>query len=172
VKAFAIDPSFNGCGWALACDETGIQSGVIRFPIYADRNGEKSPALRFRDFRLWLDSVLETNRPDIVIYEENAVHGRGRERDALVGIKTRILEMCAIHCVPTRGVYPVSLKKWAIGNGRADKSEMKEMARRRFEHYDLNKDDGGDEADALMLLSLQLSGDNILSKPRAKKKKS
>lgn len=143
----ALDLSLKSTGWAV-CDLDGFRSGRQAFPLEKGR----SPALRFARFTVWLAALLDAEQPDFVIYEIPICRAQGNVQDALVGLKTRVDEACAVREIALTGCYPSTLKKHATGQGNADKARMKAAAA-KWAHYDAGRDPGGDEADALHLLS-------------------
>ena len=113
------------------------------------------------------------------MYEEpGATTGGGAStREALIGVKTRVLEACAIRGIQCQGVWPPTLKKLATGNGKAEKAAMQDFAFFMHPEYDAAKDAGGDIADALCLLDVarrwvagEVSLETVKAQKRAKVK--
>lgn len=140
MKILAIDPG-SKCGWSSNCFGY-LESGVVEFVI---KRGE-SQGMRFIRFSSWLQEMLTVLRPRLVIYE--APHHRGgAATNLLVGMTTRIEEMCAMKEIQYTSVHSGTLKKWATGKGNANKNEMIWEAKKWKE--DVTSDD---EADAIILL--------------------
>jgi len=92
MKILAIDPG-TMLGWAT--DSSGrLEFGTHDFSL---RRGE-SPGMRFHRFNRWLFEMVlrEGQAPavDLIIYEQ-AHHRGGAATDVLVGMTTRIHELCA-----------------------------------------------------------------------------
>ena len=117
MVVLAIDPGTH-CGWA-ALVGTDIYSGCEDFTL---KRGDP-PGLKFTNFTIWFISRLNKFHPDIVVYEQ--AHFRGRyATELLVGFTTRIVESCASRGIEYAGVHSGTLKKWAVGDGRAAKPAM------------------------------------------------
>jgi hypothetical protein len=130
------------CGWA-ALSGGSISSGCEDFTL---KRGDP-PGLKFTNFTIWFISRLNKFHPDIVVYEQ--AHFRGRyATELLVGFTTRIAEYCASRGIEYAGVHSGTLKKWAVGDGRADKRSMMDGASVRIGRKITNEH----EADALWLL--------------------
>ncbi len=139
-------------GWAFAHGVT-LESGVQTFDV---RRGE-SPGMRFLRFRAWLGEVTMALPPGPGIAYEAPHHRGGAATEIAVGFSTRVQEHCAAHGYEHAAVHSATLKKWAAGSGRADKTAMvaavqaKGWARHR---NGTALDDN--EADALALLHYAL----------------
>jgi Holliday junction resolvasome RuvABC endonuclease subunit len=137
VKVLALDTATK-TGWAA-----GEKHGVKEFPL---RRGS-SPGCRFLEFRLWLKDLIQTIRPDVVVYE--VAHQRGGAATELcVGFTTRVMEEAAAAGLEYRGCHSRMLKAFATGNGNADKGLMMAAARERFPDVALIDDN---HSDALLL---------------------
>lgn len=149
----SLDMSLTRTGWAQTHGYgDGVYSGAVSFPII----DKAFPCARFGAFAEWLENRIRDYPPALIVFEENTA--RGWDAEALIGLKMRLLEICAAHRIPTNSIYPSSLKLWLTGNGRADKSEMQDEISRRFSHYAREADKGADEADALALLLWSQAG--------------
>ena len=125
-------------GWAVLRDGQIIDSGVEVFEHLPDE------ALG-RAYRAWIQWASETCAwfgVTILAYERP--HYRGACTDWLVGLAAQA-EVVAYEqgALPYR-VHSATLKKFATGNGRADKAAMVEAARPFTDHAL-----GDDEADAI-----------------------
>ncbi len=130
-------------GWAL--EENGRrESGVQVFDV---KRGE-SPGMRFVRFNRWLDEMAKIiTRPCVVVFEQ-AHHRGGAATECAAGFSTRVLEFCATHGFEHSSVHTQTLKKFATGSGRGDKSAMIAAARVKLGFAG----DDDNEADALWLL--------------------
>jgi len=141
VNLLAIDPGTR-CGWASSSGGR-VESGVQEFQL---GRGD-SPGMRFIRFNAWLVELVDLTKPGLIVYERPHMRG-GFATDLLIGLSTRIQELCAARGIEHEAVHSATLKKSATGICRADKAAMVGAARERFERS--VKDDN--EADALMLL--------------------
>jgi hypothetical protein len=130
-----------------ATDIHGVrESGVAYFPV---QKGEVR-GWRFVRFSVWLYKWRDWNL-DLVVYEQ-AHHRGGAATECAIGLSTRVMEFCARYRIACRSVHSQALKKFATGNGRADKIEMIRAAQRLKPGV---SDDN--EADALWLLEYALA---------------
>ena len=130
-------------GWA-ALSDGHIESGVQVFDL---SRGESS-GMRFIRFRKWLEEILRLIQPGLCVYEA-AHHRGGFATEFLVGMTTRLQETCAEKGIEYAAVHSATLKKFATGSGRADKSAMMKRAAVLFPDRRIEDDN---ESDALMLL--------------------
>jgi Holliday junction resolvasome RuvABC endonuclease subunit len=117
MKILALDVGTH-CGWA-ALSGGSISSGCEDFTL---KRGD-SPGLKFLKFSQWFFDQLNKFRPDLVVYEQAHFRG-GYATELLVAFTTRIMEFCAARGIEYAAVYSGTLKKWAVGDGRADKPTM------------------------------------------------
>lgn len=112
-------------GFAIWRDGRISDSGVMDF---SKKRGETNGILFLR-FRKWIEDMLLTVRPDLVIYEQGHYRG-GYATELLVGLHTRILEAAAgaSPAIEAGVVRTWELKKAVCGSARAEKSEMIEAA--------------------------------------------
>ena len=139
-------------GWAT--NVHGRRSGITEFAL---KRGE-SPGMRFLRCRAWLTEMwkLLGGQIDVICYEQ-AHHRGGAATACCVGLVTEIHAFAAEHDIELMPVHTATLKKFATGSGRANKSEMIEAAKARgWTPVDDN------EADACLLLEYaqsELTGD-------------
>ena len=107
-------------GWA-----TESKSGVVDFSL---KRGD-SQGMKFCYFGSWLRLMLDSWRPTLVAYEMPHMRG-GAATEVLVGMQTRVMEECAARGIEYTSVHTATLKKWATGAGRGDKSVMIAAAER------------------------------------------
>jgi Holliday junction resolvasome RuvABC endonuclease subunit len=116
-------------GWAITRNGgTILESGVMDF---SKRRGESNGAMFLR-FRKWLSDLFETQKgfPEgaitFVAYEQ-AHHRGGAATEIGVNLTGRVQEQCADLGLEYVAIHTATLKKWATGSGKADKTQM--MAR-------------------------------------------
>lgn len=134
-------------GWAT--NSQGRRSGTVEFAL---KRGE-SPGMRFLRCRAWLNELVSLldGKIDIICYEQ-AHHRGGAATSVCVGLVTEVLAYAAELGIEVMPVHTATLKKFATGNGRANKYDMVEAAKRRG--WDPQSHD---EADAQLLLEYMLS---------------
>lgn len=95
------------------------------------RTGE-SPGMRYARLRAKLRTLFEAwPILSLVIYE--AAHHRGRPAtEQALGCQAVVQELCAEYGFDHSSVHSSSLKKFAVGSGRADKALMVAEVRRRW----------------------------------------
>lgn len=106
-------------GWAVVRDGRVVESGVQTFD---KRRGESNGVLFLRA-RKWLSEFGHPTSPDLVAYEQAHFRG-GAATEICVGLQTRAQEVAAEWGVESAPVPTSTLKKWATGVGRAEKSAM------------------------------------------------
>jgi len=129
------------CGWAWS-EYATVLSGVEEFYV---RKGQ-SPGIRYLEFLRFLDRFRVA---ELVAYEEPHLRG-GHAAKVLSGFATHLESWCAEHHIEHSSVHTATLKKFATGSGRADKSQMLEAARARFPSEQIADDN---QADALLILA-------------------
>ena len=109
-------------GWAVV-EDTGavVASGVWKLAD-AKRTGE-SRGMRYIRFRHQLKAAIEEYRPAMLCHEQTLLRG-GAATEIANGLKALILEAAAERNLEVSCVHTSELKKWATGNGRAEKPEM------------------------------------------------
>lgn len=143
MRILALDLA-TSTGWATSTPELGVESGTQRFDV---KRGE-SPGMRFLRFRRWLADMLDTVHPEVVVYELPH-HRGGYATQVLVGLSTRVEELCAERDIEHESVRTSPLKKHITGAGRASKEDMMAAAKRLFPKQSVDTDD---QADALCVL--------------------
>jgi len=93
----------------------------------------------------WLSALLDTHNPILVVYERPHLRGRAAT-EVLVGLQTRVQELCGCRKVDYTFAAPMTVKKSFCGSGRASKADMLAHARELFGRVETE-----DEADALAL---------------------
>lgn len=142
INVLALDTGTK-TGWAVYCNGM-TDSGVQDFAL---KRGE-SVGMRFFLFRNWLNRMLYKFPVKLVIYEQ--AHHRGGAATMIgVGMVTRIQEECELHNVEYTPVHSATLKKFAVGHGKASKADMVRKAKERWPEQNIEDDN---QADALWLL--------------------
>ncbi len=133
-------------GWCLFRDGKVVESGVQDF---TKRRGE-SNGLLFLRFRKWLRDEMSHADPDfdltLIAYERAHLRG-GAATEIAVGLQTRAQELAAELGIESAPVHTATLKKFACGNGRADKDAMKQRARELIGREPIDDN----EADAVLI---------------------
>lgn len=107
-------------GWCLVDEGKVIESGVKDFK---KQKGE-SNGLMFLKFRGWLQNLLSEHKDiDLVAYEA-AHHRGGYATEVCVNLVGRVQEVCAEREIEYVPVHTGTLKKFATGDGTADKAMM------------------------------------------------
>lgn len=159
----ALDLSFHCSGWA-ALSDGAIESGTQSFEPTRRPRGCKEPkplpALRFARFHAWLIYTLELQQSNRVIIER--AHLRGWAATLCgIGMLAIVQMECALRGIEPELVHTATLKKYATGYGKADKAAMIDAARKRWDFYTGENDEGGDEADSLLLLAYALEKEEL-----------
>ena len=122
------------------------EHGMVKFP-----NNDKAPKYLGEDygqhkaFREWLIDMIEKHHVKIVVAED-LIMGRGfldvRKLGEFHGV---LQEVCETFDVPLIKINPMNLKKWATGNGNADKKQMIDVCEKRW-HIEVVDDNEADAA--------------------------
>lgn len=139
-------------GYCTGRDGEHGTSGVQTFDV---RRGE-SPGMRFLRLSAWLREIEKlTGKLDLIAYEQ-AHHRGGAATQCAVGMVTHVLSFAAEKGIDTMPVHTATLKKFATGGGKADKSAM--IIRARELGYAPIDDN---EADAIMLYLYSVDSLNV-----------
>jgi Holliday junction resolvasome RuvABC endonuclease subunit len=130
-------------GWAIIKDGKVFESGVQDF---AKRRGE-SNGLMFLRFRSWLVAI-EANLDSVEIMAYEAAHHRGgAATEICVNLTGRIQEAAQEVGAECASVPTTTLKKWATGHGKAEKSDMMKIAAKHLGRDPIDDN----EADAVLI---------------------
>jgi hypothetical protein len=140
MKILALDLATR-TGWALRYSGR-IESGMQDF---SPRRGE-SPGMRYVLFRKWLYEI--SGGVNLIVYEQNFRRG-GHATEVAAGFSTRVQEFCAEQQIEYTTVNAMTLKKWATGSGKSDKTAMIAEAGKLV--GTLSLDDN--QADAILILN-------------------
>jgi crossover junction endodeoxyribonuclease RuvC len=121
-RILALDPS-QSTGWAYTRGKWGVEK-FIRRPW-------RHPFAHYLDFRAWLLERIDTLEVEALAFEGVlSAGGRGNgQRHEWNGI---ILAVAAECDLPFYTMMPSSLKKYATGNGRAERPEMRAALKDKF----------------------------------------
>lgn len=119
----AIDPA-QSCGWAYSRGRWGIEQFIKR--------PWRHPFAHYLDFRGWLLARIDELQPGVLATEgvisTSKFMGNG-QRHEWHGIMLSVAAECDL---PIATVMPSQLKKYATGNGRAERPEMRTALCQRF----------------------------------------
>lgn len=118
-------------GWATRSRSGEVFSGVLDLSLGDDHPGARS--LRVRGV---LRDLATRHDPDLIVWERIVQAGRGGGSAAattgLYSLETQLVEVAFVTGAETLTVMPSSLKKFATGDGRADKARMVLEARKKW----------------------------------------
>jgi len=145
MRIIGIDPGLS-TGWAV-CTGENTSCGVWQL-----RDPHQHPLGVFASLLHGLIGV-GSDSIDLIVYEEPVARGNAARRlNQQLGAIIVVAEECKIPHYP---VNPATLKKWATGNGRADKDQMAIAAHRhgvRVTQYGTSLDDHNAVDAALLAL--------------------
>jgi len=115
-------------GWAVV-EDTGavVASGIWR--LADNRRTGESRGMRYIRFRHEIGFAIRTYNPSMICHEQTLLRG-GAATEIANGLKALILETAAERGIEVSCVHTTELKKWATGNGRAEKPDMIKAAQR------------------------------------------
>jgi len=111
----------------------------------------KTDGLRLLALYRWLTLTIHgAHGVDVIAVERAAGGKRGAANEVLPALRGIVHLVAAQNgSIPIVETAPTSLKKFAVGNGRASKDEMVLAAKKFWPHQEIKTDD---QADALCLL--------------------
>ena len=130
-------------GFALCKRGKIIESGTMDF---SKKRGESNGAMFLR-FRRWLSVTIEQTPGVFLLVYEQAHHRGGAATEVCVNMTGRVQEIGAATGIEHVPIETRTLKKWATGNGNADKEAMKAAS---VKHLGRQPEDDN-EADAVLL---------------------
>ncbi|MHA1952488.1 MAG: hypothetical protein ACW96U_00890 [Candidatus Heimdallarchaeaceae archaeon] len=149
MNVLALDTGTQ-TGWALLFDKKKYHGTQMFKKKDCDDNG-----VVFTFFRAWLESMIRSYHPDVIVYEQP--HFRGAGTQILVGLVTSVQELCNKYDVKWMEIHSKTLKLYATGFGNASKEQMMEKAREKKWKFDSD-----DECDALWLLEYISKESNVI----------
>lgn len=153
-------------GWASVLPDGRVfDGGSISFRTTKDCYGE-SRGMAFLRFSTWLRSRVNelraaTRDEVLVVHERTLIFRSGAATEVAAGFKACIEQVCAELGCSVTSVNPTLLKRWATGDGRADKAKMTLAA--RMASGSEPKDDN--HADAILIALL--GAEEFCSRPRS-----
>lgn len=122
MKILGLDMATK-TGWAVIENGVYCESGVQDF---TKRRGEDN-GIMFLRFRKWLYDLIRAMEIDLISYERAHYRG-GAATEVCVGLQTRAQELASEAEIPCNPVATTTLKKQAVGYGKASKEQMIEAA--------------------------------------------
>lgn len=138
-------------GWACAHRDGAIRSGCFDFRN-GPRDGEGRRFLKFRIALINFRKGPEDPSTPVRVFYEDVMFGGGGAQTQLAaqvfgGWKAILQSWCETHGYPYQGVHVGTWKKYIVGNGKAQKADVK-VAVKALGHDPKSED----EADALGIL--------------------
>lgn len=114
-------------GWACAPPDKEPHFGTAELPKSGQDVGTFAVA-----FSEWLTAKLADETPQVVLYEQPSIFSKTTPATLikLNGLAYDCERICTLHRVRCYMVNPSRLKKFFAGNGRAQKQDMIDVARR------------------------------------------
>jgi Holliday junction resolvasome RuvABC endonuclease subunit len=146
LRILALDLATQ-TGWAM-WDGLHLDSGTVSFKTKTS----DSPGVKYMLFNSWLDKMIKTQQPDIIVYEMPHLRGHASSQ-LLLGFVTRVHEACVRdgRDIEHREYHSGSIKKFACGHGKSSKDAMIDRAWELYPEQGI-KDDN--QADALHICAL------------------
>ena len=153
-RALALDMATT-TGWALV-DRGQIRTGTFKTTRAKGRKTlpDEHEGIEFDRFEKWLWKMLKEFDPDVVFFEEAGGFRNVTTARKPYGYRGLMMACCARLNIPMQGVSPSTVKKFATGNGRAQKEEMIHAAKQKFPDVEVPDDNA---ADALHILAYGMS---------------
>jgi len=153
AKVLALDLATT-TGWADIAHgiiDSGSRS-FARKPATKTRPAS-TPGEPFCLFDAWLNELIRTAKPDLIVYEEVYRWMSSSAAHAFCGFRAVLLKTCHYKGITVKGYSPTEIKKFFTGKGNAKKRHMIAEARKRWPELNLTSDD---EVDAIAILHLHL----------------
>ena len=109
-------------GWAVTDDSGRILGSGVWHLADRKRTGE-SRGMRYIRFETELKRAIEQWKPSLIVHEQTLLRG-GDATEIANGLKALILKAAVEHGLEVSCVHTSELKKWATGDGAADKAHM------------------------------------------------
>lgn len=144
MRILGIDPSLarTGIGVLDYGDPVTARAEIV------ESTGKRADTIRDRDTRLngIADAVLAyaTRSTVLVVIESGAFSRVGGSNWDRAGLWWRIVHRIHGRDLPVVAVAPTTLKKWATGSGRADKSDVSVALARLWPTVEAESNDGWD----------------------------
>lgn len=136
-------------GWCVLKNGLYHASGVQDF---SKKRGE-SNGLMFMRFDKWLNDLIKLMVPASILIAYEQAHMRGgAATEICVGLQTNTQRVAATYGMESAPVMTTTLKKFALGKGRGEKTEMVQAANAWFQKTNIPtvpSITSDDEADAI-----------------------
>jgi Holliday junction resolvasome RuvABC endonuclease subunit len=146
MKVLGLDLGTH-CGYALIEDGRPIESGTWELKV----SKLESPGMRYIRFRNLLSTLLGNHKVDLVAYELVRRHMGVEAAHIYGGLQAQMFATCDESQVQYTGIGVTTIKKRAIGKGKASKEEMISSAKTEFGLTEIEDDN---HADALWIAKL------------------
>lgn len=155
-RALALDMAMT-TGYAIL-DRGQVRAGCYNIPT-AKKGRKTLPddhmGKRLLDFETWVHNILSKLQPNVVFFEEAGGHYQNQSAARMAYAQWGAMVMRAAHFnIPIVGVRNTTLKKYAAGNGRAQKEDMIHAAKQKFPDVEIPDDNA---ADAVHILAYGMS---------------
>jgi len=154
LRALALDMATK-TGYAI------LEDGKVRGGVYAvkRRKGrrhleDEHEGKEYADFQSWLTRIIAKVQPQAIFYELPAMFKNPVTGYKPIAFRGFLMAEAARGAYPIHGYHITSVKKAATGSGRAEKSDMIDVAKKRFPDLEIIDDN---MADALHVLSYGLA---------------
>lgn len=127
MTILAIDPGTH-CGWAVRSEAGDVISGEWELKGSRYDGG----GMRYVILRKFLEQVIDSCHPSIVVYEEVRRHMGVDAAHVYGGIVAVIQAVCEERQMPYAGIPVGTVKKFATGSGAAKKDDMIAAANKKW----------------------------------------
>lgn len=146
MKILGIDPGYGRCGFAVLDVSNRAKPELLTFGTITTEPNSPFPARLF-ELAEDIESLLKKWEPEVVSIEDLFFGRNTTTALKVAGARGVILLLAEKNQCRVVEPKPVELKQSFTGNGKANKSEMKKMARLQFKLDQNPKID--DAADAI-----------------------
>jgi crossover junction endodeoxyribonuclease RuvC len=127
LRVVGIDPGLADCGFGVV-ELRGRKLESIDFGCW-HTSAEMPLARRLAELFTGVEALLERYQPDAVAIEESFVGRDARAALAVGQVRGAIVVACAMTGTPCTEYPPASVKQAVCGYGRADKTQVQQMAK-------------------------------------------
>ena len=146
VRIIGLDPGLRNTGWGVIESEGSRLSYVADGAVHSDADAPL--AMRLLQIHQQLISVLKEFSPDEAAVEETFVNKDARATLKLGQARGAVMLAPAICQIPVSEYAPNVIKKTVVGNGHAEKEQVKHMVKILLPRAQLNT---ADSVDALAI---------------------
>lgn len=143
MKILALDPA-EICGWAIDKNLYGIWNLKIK--------RDESSGMKLVKFKAKINEICNLMNIELIVFERPG----GRFKNDIIShakFQAIIEDYCLSNNIQYKGYSSKEIKKFASGKGNANKNEMVEAAKKKFNY----EGEDHNEADAICLLNLAIS---------------